>query len=288
MSGLGVAVAVSAIPVACVGYGLIEARLYRRIDYTVPILPEGSNSIRILQVSDLHLRRGMRRLQAFVRSMAGEPFDLVLATGDLLGEPEAVEPCLEILDHLAGRSGRYFVFGSADYYAPKFRNYFDYFLGRRHIGTRLNRTDEFRSGLLAQGWTDLTNITLFADINGTRTQITGLDDPYLKREDRTLLVTDASVDLALCVVHDPSVYLDAARAGFDLVAGGHTHGGQVRFPWVGALVTNSDLPRRLARGLHRIEGTWLFVNPGLGTSKYAPFRFLCPPEASVLHLVAKA
>ncbi|MGH7425130.1 MAG: metallophosphoesterase, partial [Candidatus Methylomirabilales bacterium] len=82
-------------------------------------------------------------------------------------------------------------------------------------------------------------------------------------------------------------YDAAARAGFDLIVTGHTHGGQVRLPLVGAVVTNSKLPRRYARGLSRIDGAWLQVNPGLGTGKYAPFRFLCPPEASVLELVAR-
>jgi predicted MPP superfamily phosphohydrolase len=55
-----------------------------------------------------------------------------------------------------------------------------------------------------------------------------------------------------------------------------------------ALVTNSTLPTELARGLSELDGGWLFVNPGLGTGKYARFRFLCPPEASVLKLVSRS
>jgi predicted MPP superfamily phosphohydrolase len=164
------------------------------------------------------------------------------------------------------------------------KNYLDYFLRRKRIGTRRNPTERLRAGLLDEGWTDLTNLTLFAEIGQMRWQITGLDDPYLRREDRSLLVRSSSAEFALCVVHDPAPYADIARAGFDLVVSGHTHGGQVRLPFLGAVVTNSELPRRYARGLHRIDRTWLFVSPGLGTGKYAPFRFLCPPEASILEL----
>jgi predicted MPP superfamily phosphohydrolase len=65
---------------------------------------------------------------------------------------------------------------------------------------------------------------------------------------------------------------------------GHTHGGQVRLPLVGALVTNSALPPRLASGLIRMGGSALSLSPGIGTSKYAPFRFWCRPEAILLEL----
>ncbi|MEX0791075.1 MAG: metallophosphoesterase, partial [Actinomycetota bacterium] len=82
-------------------------------------------------------------------------------------------------------------------------------------------------------------------------------------------------------------YADAFKAGYDLAVAGHTHGCQVRFPFVGAVVTNSTLPTSLAKGLSRVGNCWLFVTPGVGTGKFAPFRFLCPPEASVLTLVPR-
>jgi hypothetical protein len=69
---------------------------------------------------------------------------------------------------------------------------------------------------------------------------------------------------------------------------GHTHGGQVRLPFIGALVTNCSMPTRLARGLARLGRTYLHVSPGLGTGKYAPFRLLCRPEATLLELSPRA
>jgi predicted MPP superfamily phosphohydrolase len=84
--------------------------------------------------------------------------------------------------------------------------------------------------------------------------------------------------------------LDAfASDGYDLVLAGHTHGGQLRVPGYGALVTNCDLDRARARGVSRWGARmWLNVSAGLGTSPYAPVRFACPPEASLLTLVPRA
>jgi predicted MPP superfamily phosphohydrolase len=81
--------------------------------------------------------------------------------------------------------------------------------------------------------------------------------------------------------------------GADMIIAGHTHGGQLRVPGYGALVTNCDLPRRMARGLHRYPSadaqagpsTWLEVSAGLGQSPYAPIRFACRPEAILLTLL---
>ncbi len=79
--------------------------------------------------------------------------------------------------------------------------------------------------------------------------------------------------------------------GFGLVMAGHTHGGQLRVPGVGALVTNCDLPTRQARGLSTWSSggreAWLHVSAGLGTSPYAPVRFACRPEATLLTLVER-
>jgi predicted MPP superfamily phosphohydrolase len=74
--------------------------------------------------------------------------------------------------------------------------------------------------------------------------------------------------------------------GCRLILAGHTHGGQLRVPFYGALVTNCGIDRARARGLSRYENAWLHVSAGLGTSPFAPVRFSCPPEATLLTLVA--
>ena len=87
---------------------------------------------------------------------------------------------------------------------------------------------------------------------------------------------------------EPRVLDPFAADGYDLVLAGHTHGGQLRIPGYGAIVTNCDLDRSRARGVSRWGShMWLNVSAGLGTSPYAPVRFACPPEASLLTLVPR-
>ena len=297
MKAARIAGAAAGAAAACVAYGFVEARLYRTRRHLVPCLPPGSPPMRVLQVSDTHLQASNRRLLDFLTSLRDEEYDLVVASGDMLGGPDSVEPLAGALNGLKATTARLFVLGSSDYYVPRLRNYISYFrrrARRRRRPRSRNRADEFRALLAGDGWMDLTNRTVEIKLGPLRTQVTGLDDPHIHRDDRSLLVRDPSADFAVCLVHDPAPYEDAGRAGYDLVISGHTHGGQVRFPVVGALVSNSTISPARARWASRIERAgggedgWLFVSPGLGTSRFAPFRFLCPPEASILELTPRS
>ena len=86
--------------------------------------------------------------------------------------------------------------------------------------------------------------------------------------------------------HMPDVSTELEGLGVDLHLAGHTHGGQVSLPFFGAPFTLSELPRKYARGLHRMGDHWLNVSPGIGMEgNHAPrFRFLCPPEIDLLLL----
>ena len=103
----------------------------------------------------------------------------------------------------------------------------------------------------------------------------------------------AEIDVAIGVTHAPYRRVIDAMAydGMDLIVAGHTHGGQVCVPFYGALVTNCDLDTRRVKGLslHSAGGktAYLQVSAGLGTSPYAPFRFACRPEATLMTLVPR-
>jgi predicted MPP superfamily phosphohydrolase len=88
----------------------------------------------------------------------------------------------------------------------------------------------------------------------------------------------------ILLVHEPDFALDAARFPVDLQLSGHSHGGQVRLPWLGAPVLPL-LARRYPWGLHRIGGLTLYTNVGIGTIGL-PIRFLCPPEITLITLRA--
>ena len=147
------------------------------------------------------------------------------------------------------------------------------------------------SGFRAAGWADLTNARSAVEVGGVRLALRGVDDPHIRRDNYTAVegaAVEDDADLTLGVVHAPYHRVTDAMAadGVPLVLAGHTHGGQVCLPFYGALVSNCDLSPRRAKGLSRhSEATWLHVSAGLGTSPYAPIRFACPPEATLLTLV---
>jgi uncharacterized protein len=185
------------------------------------------------------------------------------------------------------------VSGSNDWFAPKAKNPARYLLpddGRRVHGDRLP-WGELRTAFTDRGWRDVTHRRERFTIRGLTIEVAGVSDAHLHADhyDRIAGRVDDDVDVAIGLSHTPEPRLvDAFTAdGFGLVVSGHTHGGQLRVPGVGALVTNCGLDRRLARGLTpwRDDG-WLHVSAGLGTSPYAPVRFACPPEATLLRLVA--
>jgi predicted MPP superfamily phosphohydrolase len=153
-------------------------------------------------------------------------------------------------------------------------------------------------GLVDGGWTHLDNTRATLVIAGRSVDLRGVDDPHISRDRYAAIAGafDPAADLRLGVTHAPYLrVLDGmAIDGADLVLAGHTHGGQLRIPGIGALVTNCDIDRARARGLssHRALGSRhtaaLHVSAGLGTSPFAPFRFACPPEATILTLTPRA
>lgn len=288
---IGVPLGLLAGAAAGLGYASgVELRTFRLRRVTVPVLPAGARPLRVLHLSDAHLTPGQRRKQAWIRGLDRLAPDLVVNTGDSLAHPDAVPAMLHALGPLLDRPG-VFVWGSNDYTAPRPKNPARYLLGddgKRRFGPKLPWRD-LRAALTEAGWLDLTHARHKLAVGGLRLELAGVDDPHLRR-DRYAAVAgpvDPAVDLAVGVTHSPEPrVLDAFTGdGYQLLLAGHTHGGQLRLPGYGAIVTNCGLDRHRARGLSRWGPAWLHVSAGLGTSPYAPVRFACPPEASLLTLV---
>jgi predicted MPP superfamily phosphohydrolase len=259
---------------------------------TLPVLTEGARPLRVLHLSDLHMMPGQRSKQRWVAELAELKPDLVVNTGDNLAHKLAVPAVLRALGPLLDRPG-VFVFGSNDYYAPRPKNPARYLIkSKRKIhGIPLPWRD-LRAALVERGWNDLTHVRRLLTVEGQTIAVAGVDDPHLHRDRYSDIAgrPDRGAGLRLGISHSPEPrVLDAfAQDGYDLVMAGHTHGGQLRLPGYGAIVTNCELDRSRARGASRWGAhMWLHVSAGLGTSPYAPVRFACPPEASLLTLVPR-
>jgi predicted MPP superfamily phosphohydrolase len=264
---------------------LVERRWYRLRRHRLAILPTDRSGLTVLHLSDLHLVRRDEGKRRFLASLPRA--EVTVITGDVLGEPEAVEFAAATLRPVRGRVASLFVLGSNDLYAPRPTNPFRYLVPnrrRRRIAGRRGRAQDLVRELERDGWVHLRNRKYGRRVDGIPMEIVGLDDPHIHRADLSVAPRTAPDAFGLAVVHSPDPAPELAALGYDLVVAGHTHGGQIRLPFVGALVTNCSVPTRLARGLARLGRSYLHVSPGLGTSKYAPFRLLCRPEATVLEL----
>ena len=259
----------------------------------IPILPAGHKPITILHFSDLHLTPAVKTEIRDIKSLIDLNPDLVISTGDFLGAIDAVPVVLDALDQLLDIPGL-FVFGSNDYYAPRMKNPLLYLKednGKRIHGEPLP-SHELADGLVTRGWHNLNFSRTLLEINGTTIEARGTDDAHLNRDDYSLVAgkPDPKSDVAIGVTHAPyKRILKAMEAdGLSAIFAGHTHGGQVRLPWLGgsrALTTNCDLPTWRARGLTRFGSEpWLHVSAGMGTSPFARIRVASPPEVSLVTL----
>jgi uncharacterized protein len=290
-AALGTAAAGAATLAYAVG---IERRHWTLRETTIPVLPPGTRPLRVLHLSDLHMTPGQRSKQRWVAALAELEPDLVVDTGDNLAHARAVPTVLAALDPLLSRPG-VFVWGSNDYFGPTFKNPARYLVPawqKRVHGGRLPWRD-LRAALVERGWQDATHTRFTIDVVGVTIAVAGVDDPHIKHDRYDLVAgtpaPEATLRLGLTHSPEPRVLDGFAADGYDLVLAGHTHGGQLRLPGYGAIVTNCGIDRSRARGASRWgTHTRLHVSAGLGTSPYAPARFFCPPEASLLTLVPLA
>ena len=284
---------------------LIErnAFIVRRV--SVPVLPRGAAPLRVLHLSDIHLVPRQKRKIEWIRSLAALEPDLVVTTGDNLADLQAVPAVLQAFEPLLAIPG-VFVLGSNDYFAPSLKNPARY-LTRAHArpGESIPLpTADLVDAFTRAGWADLTNARTTLSVGGQALEFVGVDDAHLNYDRYAEVAgpSDPSAALTVGVTHAPyQRVLDSMTAdGARLVIAGHTHGGQLCLPFYGTLVTNCDLDRRRAKGVSRwwpgagstpssqapTGAAWLEVSAGLGTSPYAPVRFACRPEVTLLTLTA--
>jgi predicted MPP superfamily phosphohydrolase len=223
-----------------------------------PKLATGTR-LRIVQVSDLHISRMTHSLAALPAEVNALHPDLFFFTGDSV-ESEAGLPVLRsTLSAIQSRYGRYAVQGNHDTDVWTGLNFFGGGVAEELHGDVVTAADG-RLTLCGAAW-------------GQRLRVN--DCLKSSRDAKALRVV---------AYHTPDLVEALEPLGVDLYLAGHTHGGQVRLPFYGAIVTQSDFDKKYEAGLYSVGSTTLYVNRGFGTVDL-PVRFLCRPEITVIDLV---
>ncbi len=255
---------------------LLEPNDPHLIELALPIkrLPVAWDGLRIAQLSDFHYDDDfsvvpLRKAVAVVDRLYP---DLVLLTGDFVTAPAfstnkkkaaaVVEPCAQLLAQLKAKIGIFACLGNHD------------------ASTDPNR---IVSVLQAHGIKTLRNQADPLEKDGKRLWLAGTDDVLEGSADMdiTLKKVPASEPILL-MAHEPDFATHVARYPVDLQLSGHSHGGQVRVPFMGAPVL-PKLGMKYPKGLYRVGGLTLYTNAGIGTVRL-PIRFCCPPEITLLTL----
>lgn len=259
----------------------VEARSYRL--ERMRISTGKGVKLRVLHLSDLHLAFPESHKIEFLERITDDDFDLIVFTGDIFENYTGTQYAKHLVTRRP-RLGTYAVLGNHDYYA--------YTWFHKTVG-RMNRT--FRHpkqkrdvmpmihALQESGITVLRNSSkLFA---GDRFALIGIDYPGITPEELKALVGQADSDwLVAAILHLPRRLHQLPAAGVDVAFAGHTHGGQIRVPGVGALITDSELHRREASGLVVRDQTQIHVSRGLGADPKTNFRLFCPPAATIVEI----
>lgn len=231
-----------------------------------PAIPSALDGMCIAHVSDLHFCRHVPQavIGRWIEAIAQCAPDAIALSGDIVDHDECLPWVAETLGQLSAPAGRFFVLGNHD--------------------RRLRDPGTLRSTLTRCGWTDVGGRCLRVDWRGVTVLWIGNEWPWFPAPADQLIAGPWSTDpdLRICLAHTPDVLPWAVRHRVDLLLAGHTHGGQVRLPVVGALVCPSLYGVAYQEGFYRRAGTLLHVTRGLGSLQ--PLRLGCPPEVSLLIL----
>lgn len=227
-------------------------------DLSVAGLPE---PLSILHLTDVHIRALTDDLKEVCRQLREVRPDLVLITGDIVTrgwEPEAVTAFLSALP--PARLGRFAIMGNWEYWAKATGDAWR------------QRLADHGVTLLCEEWTDTGPLV----VAGTDDQWAGSPDPA------RLLASLPAGKPVIMMTHSPNLFPQLVDPRVRLVLAGHTHGGQVRLPGLGAIWSPKGTGPFVG-GWYQEDGTHLFVSRGLGWS-VAPLRLYCPPEFAWLRL----
>ena len=241
--------------------------------------PAALDGFTLLHISDLHLRERPGLEDSFLLRAAALHADLTVITGDFLSGPKAIPR----LRHALAPFYRHTV-----YAVPGNHEHYEYPWGihRRASFTakRSTETSHILAALHDAGIEVLSNRSVQVGNSGASFTLAGVDDMFARRDDLSAALRAAHLgDPLVLLCHSPDVLADAAARGILLVLSGHTHGGQVSIPGIGAPFTATRHPLPRACGILHRGATLMHISPGLGTTTL-PFRFRVRPELTLLEL----
>ena len=246
-----------------------------------------SRPLSILHLSDIHFRGEDKKLGRFFEKMGQETYDFVFITGDIFDCPEGAAGAA-LFKKLKTRYGIYAVFGNHDYYNYGFWDmafHYTHGQGRPH---QAQPAGLFETALEEAGVRLLRNETAEIRVDGTPVLIHGLDDPVTGHANiREAMLNFNPRKLNILLTHSVDVFLDIGENEIDFSFSGHSHGGQIRLPVLGPLLTHTALGRHYADGIRELKGAVCSISRGIGTSRFYRIRFLCPPEAIALEVKQK-
>ncbi len=228
-------------------------------------LPPAFKGFKILFMSDLHADRNQQIAERLIRDLKNLSIDAVLLGGDYRFKlkgffDKAIEPLKELKENINVRDGWYAVLGNHDPF-------------------------EIIDPLERMGIHFLINENVELKRNGQSIWLIGLDEEhYFENADyqkASLGIPEESFRIILSHANDALFKIPPNNGQLFLC--GHTHGGQICFPFIGPLLVHSRLPRSMANGLWQFNGILGFTTTGVGTSGL-PLRFNCPGEFVIIEL----
>ena len=264
-------------------FSLFETRNVRihRIDLFFDTLPEAFDGYKILHLSDLHIKKPNKRIPRVLASLAAEPADLCVVTGDLIETDKAIHTCQDMLKTLRASHGVFGVLGNHDYFRYSIWD----MIRLRNITNKTNNAQGLVRVLNRAGFRVLRNESVEIHRNGASVWLVGLDDPVTNRHDVNKALTPVpSEAFTILLSHTPDVLKEARLPGEHLILAGHTHGGQILLPLWGPIMNHSRLKPGFVSGRMKLDNGFLVVSNGLGVNTRFPFRFRCRPEAYKIRL----
>jgi len=300
-------------------------KMTNEVDNKAKKSKSGTPSLKILHLSDFHLRidyKGLK-LKNFLKILSLDYYDLIFITGDMAEKDELQDELIDTLKDFKAKHGIYAVLGAHDYYNKKVSEFIKNMFKKKESYSRKNdflslkkKLEDIGIKVLLNENVPLKNIEGFPEI-----WIIGVDDPLINKMDIkkswenitsnpkiiksdnflksleykqtfTLSVKDFHEIkndnvLRIALIHTPDSYAIAnlSANGTDIIFAGHTHGGQIRIPGKGALVSGCSIKTKFASGLFYFNDFVLQITRGLGEGRFSKLRIYCQPEAIITRLV---